>query len=655
MAGLLFIFLQPVVRWEQETNTPLVWQFYVDNSVSMAYHPHQALSSINAGVSQLVENVRKKEVPLETFLFSGTVQAVSGVPEIAATGASTNLGVVMKQIASQKDRLAGVVLITDGQFTQGEDPLQEISGLSIPLFIVGVGDTVPMVDIALETVEAPTVVVKGEDVEVTAVVQSSGGVSSRLTVSLYQGKKLIGSKPLQVDGTRALTRARFRFSPQELGLNRYQLRVSSLEEEINIKNNRLGFTITVLKDRYRVALLTGAPNFNTPVLKRYLKDYPRVELDHYVQREKEFQPPIKKFWTTPYELIILDNFPTVKLSVAWQRIFAKKIVANQASLIWVVGPTVTPELGSGLFPFFHVKEMEAILEDQRYPWYVSEIGYQWEGLATLVNSGLTLDSGGLLPLRVGLQLETTKEEVLSLAYLSGPIDIPLMLASDLQGLRSLLWTSPDMGRLHYRLTGTAQDELLRQLWQGLLTWALRTGGDQELYFRLNKDSYQQGELITATGTLLPQGGFHPAAAEVILTISRDGEVVNRTELHFNPDKGTWGGQLWASQPGEYTYEISVTEGQKAVRQTGRFQVQESEIELNRVYVNQPLLAGLAKETGGAYVSWPSRAAIGPQILPRTMKESHLTIYKLNEELWAVLFIIGLLTVEWGLRRRFGLL
>jgi len=458
-----------------------------------------------------------------------------------------------------------------------------------------------------------------------------------------------------VEGTRALTRARFRFRPQELGLNRYQLRVSSLEEEINVKNNRLSFSITVLKDRYRVALLTGAPNFNTPVLKRYLRDYPRVELDHYVQREKGFQPPLKKFWTTPYELIILDNFPTLNLSVAWQRIFAKKIVANQASLIWVVGPTVTPELGKSLFPFFHVREMEAILEDQRYPWYVSETGYQWEGLATLINSGLPLDSGNLLPLRVGLQLETTKEEVMPLAYLSGPIDIPLMLAGDIQGLRSFLWTSPDMGRLHYRLTGTAQADLLYQLWQGLLTWALRTGGDQQLYFRLNKDSYQQGELIAVAGTLLPQSGFHPTTAEVVLTVRRDTEVVNRTELHFNPDKGTWEGQLWASKPGEYTYEIEVREGQKVVSQTGYFQVQESEIELNRVYVNQPLLAALAKETGGTYVPWTSRAAIVSQILPQTLKESHLTIYKLNEELWAVLLIIGLLAIEWGLRRRFGLL
>ncbi|MFQ6606388.1 MAG: hypothetical protein ACE5DP_01865 [Fidelibacterota bacterium] len=655
MLGLLFIFLQPVVRWERETTKPLVWQLYLDNSGSMAYHPHQALPSINAGVSRLLETIRKQEVPLETFLFSGTIQGVEGIPEITAEGPSTDLGVVMERIASEKDRLAGAILVTDGQFTQGEDPLQEVSDLSLPLYVVGVGDTVPMVDIAIETVEAPTVAIKGEDVDVTAVVQSSGGMSSRLTVSLYQGKKLIGSKPLQVEGTRALTRARFRFRSQELGLNNYQLRVSSLEEEINIKNNRLNFTITVLKDRYRVALLTGAPNFNTPVLKRYLRDYPRVELDHYVQREKGFQPPIKKFWTTPYELIILDNFPTIDLSVAWQRIFAKKIVANQAALIWIVGPTVTPELGRGLFPFFHVKEMEAILEDQRYPWYVSETGYQWEGLTTLVNSGLTLDSGELLPLRVGLQLETTKEEVEPLAYLSGPIDIPLMLASDIQGLRSFLWTSPDMGRLHYRLTGTAQAELLHQLWQGLLTWALRTGGDKELYFRLNKDSYQQGELITASGTLLPQGGFHPTAAEVILTINQNEEAVNRTELHFNPDKGTWEGQLWASKPGDYTYEISVKEGQKVVRQTGRFQVQESEIELNRVYVNQPLLAGLAKATGGAYVPWPSRADIVAHILPRTLEETHLTIYKLHEELWAVLLIVGLLASEWGLRRRYGLL
>jgi len=34
----------------------------------------------------------------------------------------------------------------------------------------------------------------------------------------------------------------------------------------------------------------------------------------------------------------------------------------------------------------------------------------------------------------------------------------------------------------------------------LFSWLLKTGGDKKLYFRLNKESYQQGEEIFITGT-----------------------------------------------------------------------------------------------------------------------------------------------------------
>ena len=40
-----------------------------------------------------------------------------------------------------------------------------------------------------------------------------------------------------------------------------------IADEINIQNNKQVFYIQVLKNIYRVAIITGAPNFNTQFLK----------------------------------------------------------------------------------------------------------------------------------------------------------------------------------------------------------------------------------------------------------------------------------------------------------------------------------------------------------------------------------------------------
>ena len=92
----------------------------------------------------------------------------------------------------------------------------------------------------------------------------------------------------------------------------------------------------MLKDRYKVAMITGSPNKNTPVLKRFLKENPRIEIDHFVRISgARFKPEIKSFWSSPYELIILDNYPVEPLSPNFIRILGKKILNLQQKIIGI--------------------------------------------------------------------------------------------------------------------------------------------------------------------------------------------------------------------------------------------------------------------------------------------------------------------------------
>ena len=47
---------------------------------------------------------------------------------------------------------------------------------------------------------------------------------------------------------------------------------------------------------------------------------------------------------------------------------------------------------------------------------------------------------------------------------------------------------------------SAINNIFPEIWSKLFSWLLKTGGDKNLYFRLNKDSYQQGEEILITGS-----------------------------------------------------------------------------------------------------------------------------------------------------------
>ena len=91
-----------------------------------------------------------------------------------------------------------------------------------------------------------------------------------------------------------------------------------------------------------------------------------------------------------------------------------------------------------------------------------------------------------------------------------------------------------------------------------------------------------------------------------------------------------------------------------VKQNGRFIVEESQIELNEVALNSPLLDNLSMKTNGAYYPWASRAELFNKVLPRERQEKIKRSTRFNEETWVLVILIVLLTIEWIIRKRIGL-
>ena len=146
-----------------------------------------------------------------------------------------------------------------------------------------------------------------------------------------------------------------------------------MEDEINIQNNRQTFNITILKNKYNVAMITGVPNFNTTWIKKILSAEPRINMNHFVYTQDLFKPSIKSFWETPYDLIVLDNYPTHNISSQWQRLFAKKIIAQKSALSWIAGPEIKLSSAKVFFPFFHLNSEKSIsIDNSHYPWSLSE-------------------------------------------------------------------------------------------------------------------------------------------------------------------------------------------------------------------------------------------------------------------------------------------
>ncbi|RMF10083.1 MAG: VWA domain-containing protein [Candidatus Neomarinimicrobiota bacterium] len=653
--GLLLLvigLLQPLIRRTYVEVKPLSWAVYLDNSISMGFHANPSPVSLKSGIQDLLAAWSRTGAGIDVLQFSHRIDPYDE-SNYSLEGTATNLGQILEDVEARKDQLAGAIIITDGQLTEGQDPRDLIRQGGVPLYTIGVGDSTPMVDVYVESIDVPTVAIKGEPVEARVTLSSTGEKDHRVTVSLYSRANMLGSRFIRLSGEGSRSDVKFRFTPGEIGPASYRVQVSSVPEEINVENNSHRFDITVLKDRYNVAVLTGSPGYNTAVIKRLLGKLPRVKIDHFVQVGNSFRPKLKTFWSTPYELIVFDNFPATPLPRTWQNFFARKIIAHQSSLAWIAGPDIDRDAARSLHPFFYVRSPGNLLEqDLTYPLHFTDWLNSLPFLKSLTTGPQALHQVDFPPLHPGLQLETTRADQWIIAAIgSGDLSVPALILGEKDILRYAVWSPEDLATTYYQLLGSPDQDAFSHLFERVINWLLKTSGDREMYFRLNKSSFQQGELISITGNrILPTG----PSARGRVKIKSGEDVINTVDLRYQPEQDRWEGEFYAPSPGKYTYEVEFLEEGESSTQSGEFRVQESQVELNQVRLNSRLLQSLAQQTGGRYVPWVRHEQAASWVQPRSRTEVKFSELHYMEHpwIWGIVFVI--FVVEWILRRTLGL-
>ncbi len=205
-----------------------------------------------------------------------------------------------------RDRLAGVIDVTDGQALDApEDP--EALELEAPFHAVLVGDP-EAGDRRLEIIRAPTFGLVSEPASfVVKVVDPSVPAGSSAFVSL----SVDGGEPLRARA-RVGEESEVLLPLSHRGPNIVEIEVEPGPEELTLINNRAALSITGVRDRLRVLLVTGEPHQGARDWRNLLKSDPSVDLVHFTI----LRPPEKQFgdMTSVNELSLIQ-FPTNQLFV----------------------------------------------------------------------------------------------------------------------------------------------------------------------------------------------------------------------------------------------------------------------------------------------------------------------------------------------------
>ncbi|OYW85070.1 MAG: hypothetical protein B7Z22_09300, partial [Hyphomonas sp. 32-62-5] len=198
-----------------------------------------------------------------------------------------------------RDRIAGAILITDGQVHDLPDN-PNADGVIGPVHGLVVGDP-DRGDRRVELVEAPSFGIVGEMANLIVRVDDPDGGEIDLNVSVNGGipqrvrVKAGEATPLPIEIERR-------------GENVIVVEAPAGRQELTMANNRTAASLAGVRDRLRVLLVTGKPNQAGRTWRDLLKSDPSVDLVHFTI----LRPPYKSDQASVDELALIA-FPTEEL------------------------------------------------------------------------------------------------------------------------------------------------------------------------------------------------------------------------------------------------------------------------------------------------------------------------------------------------------
>ena len=652
---VLLIYLNPSITKTDTIESNLFWNIYVDKSLSMSYHSSPSTNSLLSGIGDIVTRLKKKDVPVKIYNFGTEIDTNWALGKRNINDASTNLGKVLNHMNQDNGYgVAGSLIITDGQANQGVNITSINLDKNKPIHIIGIGDKNPLVDVSIVSINAPPVIIKGENAEIEVLLSSFGVQNQKVNVTIHSKEKLLGSKIMNLSGEGSIDKIRFMINPDKVGVVEYKIQVNALPDEVNILNNKQTLPIQVLKNEYKISIITGAPNFNTRILKNILKENNNFHIDHYFLTKNGYLPPLKNFWDTKYDLILFDNHPVNENKEEWKsllRIFAKKILSQKTSFAIFLGNDIDE---NSLKPFLNLMDMDIkqplIQLGSRYNWKFSK---NWEATFPFQNNDLTNEKkNDHPPLLINTEIDSFNSQVLASFEISD-VTIPLIQIAEKDPLRYLVFSSPDLHKLFYKAQNNDYANLNYQIFNTLFSWLMKTGSGKDFYFRSGKNTYQQGEKVSIIGRPIKE---YEKFSHAMIHIFSDGKKINSKPLAYDNKTGFYTGQFWASKPGKLDYNIELMYGEKSlIVSEGSVLVQESQIELNNVFLNEKLLQKLSDITNGSFYNWTDRLSALDNINKKSNKDILQSKIILHNSRLLFLIIIFVLTLEWLYRRKNGLI
>lgn len=649
-----------------------VWHFVekprivllLDNSKSMRFYENNA--------AKVQEFLRLPEwqglmerAALEVYTFGAHVRAhtFSELDTLAFDDDATRMSAAFQHIRQQYagTKLHSVMLVSDGNSTDEGSPLYDALQCGVPVYTLGVGDTLAWKDVLLKRVVTNEICYSGKRVPVNVVLHSSGCNGEKVDVSLRNDSGVVTTQSLTLGRGEQDYSVTLFFVPQGEGIQKYTVTVSSVKDEISQKNNSAAFFIKALKTKVNVLFIAGAPSPDVAFFRRTIDADSSYQLTFLVQQPSgTLRPQLSRNMLQNVNCIVLAGYPTQSSAISELQIL-QNYCSREPKPMFVLGSRIMDFQKLGMICSYLPAEVRVLQTSEQTVFAAVSERMQFHPVVNVKSENGTFDLWSKLPPIFLLPSSVTIKEgslVLLNATVRNTIIQPLVLARRGSAAKSILVLGYGVWRWKMlsqesEAAGIAYESFVRNS----LQWLTTLEDEKRIRIQPFRRIFAAGDEIVFQAQLYDENYRTIDNADITVAISKGKDVYECVLTSLG--NGQYEGSLQSLPSGEYRYRARATVQNILLGQSeGVFSVGEAQEEFLRTTMNQQLLQQLAVRTGGAFLPIAEGKKFFGQFaqLPLNSREYERTVeYDLTISPWILSLVLFLFACEWFLRKRYGLL
>jgi hypothetical protein len=560
-------------------------------------------------------------------------------------GKLTDAAALFQQVQDEyaNRNVGAIVLSTDGIFNNGGNPLYRINQINAPVYTVALGDSIPKRDVLISNINYNNIVYLDDDFTIEVQVQAFQSDGEQTNISVSQNGGRVSQQSIAIKGSAFTQQIPIKLHAGKIGIQKYSVQIGVLSNEITTRNNTQTFYVEVIDGRQKVLLASASPHPDLGVLKE------AISLNKHYEPKLSIGDDLQTIDPAKFDLIILYQLPDMQNIAAG---FLQKVKALKKPLWYVLGA----QSNIGAFNQFqnqvNLGSANGSLQEV-YPDLVN--GFTSFNL-TEADKRQFLAYDPLLTPFGRLTVNASITPVFNQRIGKVSTQQPLLFFTAESGRKSAYLMGEGLWR--WRLAeaeNEAQQSVLFDLVSKTVQYLSVKEDKRRFKAFTSKPAYDENEPVQFNGTLYNESYEPVNEPEVSLQVKNEaGKVFNyvfsRTEKGYQLDAG-------AMAAGNYTYIASTDLGGKRFTASGSFYVNALIAEFQQTTANHQLLNTIAKQSGGKIFMPQDLLKIVDEISKneniKTVSYEDRKYDELINLKWLFGLILGLMSIEWFLRKRNG--